>query len=186
MSKTTEIIVGTIVELFLLLAALGVLYRLWGGVIGPKRLVVPAFHRGVWVRGGVVKRVVESGSYWVSPKSSLVLCDMRPTPFQINGQEGLTSDGVSVRVSIGGALRVSNPASFVTESTNSFDSLYMEIRQALRVAMGEMSTDNIVAAQTLLPTRLKELLAPRSSQLGVEVTHLDVHEAVPSGWTVRE
>ncbi len=186
MSQPLEILAGTVVELFLLLAALGVLYKLWGGVVGPRRLVVPAFHKGVLVRAGTVKKVVESGSYWVSSKSTLMLCDMRPSPFQITGQEGLTADAVPVRVSVGGEFRISDPSAFVTQSTHSFDSLYLEIRQALRVAIGELTGDSIVAAQTLLPTRLKELLLPRASHLGIEVTHLDVHEAVPVGGTVRE
>ena len=41
MSKITELMVGTVVELVLVAIVLGVLYRIWGGVLKlPRRQVV--------------------------------------------------------------------------------------------------------------------------------------------------
>lgn len=141
-----------------------------------------AFQRGVILREGQQEKVVGPGAHWITHKRTLLLCDVRPTPFQIPAQELFTADGLEVRISLGSEYRISNPVLFVTESTDSFSAFYLEVRQALRVAVGEISSQSFLAGQTLITARMKELLIPRAAQLGIEMTHLDIWEAVPVGW----
>jgi hypothetical protein len=70
----------------------------------------------------------------------------------------------------------------VSESSDAFATFYLELRQALRVAAGEMNSHGFFSGQAQLTARMKELLLPREMQLGVEMTKLDVYEAVPIGW----
>jgi len=112
----------------------------------------------------------------------MVICDVRPTPFQVSGQELLTADGMGIRVSLAGEYRVTNPTSFVTESSDAFASFYLELRQALRLAAGEMNSSGVFSAHSQLAARMRELLQPREAQLGIEMTQLDIFEAVPIGW----
>lgn len=91
-------------------------------------------------------------------------------------------DGMGVRISLAGEYRVVRPALFVCESSDAFGTFYLELRQALRIAAGEMSSHGFLTGQTRLTARMKELLLPREAQLGVEMTKLDVYEAVPIGW----
>jgi regulator of protease activity HflC (stomatin/prohibitin superfamily) len=182
MNNAAEIVVGALVELVFLTVVLAVLYRvgLWFSLV-PKRQIVPEFQRCVVLRNGRVEKILEPGAHWVSLKGRLILCDARPTPFQL-GQEMLTSDGLAVRVSLGGEYVVKDPASFVTESTDSFGVFFLELRQALRLAVGEIPSAKFLAGQAELPDRLRELLAPRGSQLGIELTRIEVLEAIPIGW----
>ena len=79
-TSPSEMIIGVVVEIFLLLVALGVLYRIWSGFIPlPRRLVVQAFQRGVVLKRGQVEREVGPGAYWITSKQTLLLCDVRPT-----------------------------------------------------------------------------------------------------------
>jgi regulator of protease activity HflC (stomatin/prohibitin superfamily) len=144
--------------------------------------VVPALQQGVLLREGKVEKVLGPGTYWITPKRTLLLCDIRPTPFQIGSQELLTADGMGVRVSLGGEYRVINATSFVSESSDAFASFYIELRQALRVAVGELNSENFLGEHALIAIRTKELLVPRAAQLGIEMTQLEVWEAVPVGW----
>lgn len=183
MSKFTEIIVGTIVELFLAALALGLLYRVWGSLLPvPRMHNIIAFQRGVVVCEGQVEKVLGPGRHWVTPRRTLMLCDVRPAPFQVSAQELLTADGMAVRMSLGGEYRVVNPALFVTESSDSFGAFFLEVRRALRNAVGELESQNFFAGQALIPARMKELLIPKAAQLGLEMTQLEVGEAVPVGW----
>jgi len=101
MAHLAEIAAGTAVELFLVTVALAVLYRVYGWFFAvPKRLIVQAFQRGVVLREGLAERVLHPGAYWITPKRRLILCDIRPTPFQVQGQESLTADGLAVRISL--------------------------------------------------------------------------------------
>jgi regulator of protease activity HflC (stomatin/prohibitin superfamily) len=183
MATPVEIAAGVAVELFLIIIGLTVLYRVWGWFFSvPKRQVVQAFQRGVVLRESNVERVVGPGAYWITPKRRLLLCDVRPTPFQVPAQELLTADGMGVRISLAGEYRVVNPAFFVTESSDAFGKFYLELRQVLRLAAGEMNSHGFFSGQAQLTARMKELLMPREAQLGIEMTQLDVYEAVPVGW----
>lgn len=183
MATPGEIAAGAAVEVFLVTIAIAVLYRVWGWFFQvPKRQIVQAFRRGVVLRESKVEKVLEPGAYWITPQRRLVLCDVRPTPFQVSAQELLTADSMGVRISLAGEYRVISPALFVSESSDAFAAFYLELRQALRVAAGEMSSHGFFNGQAQLTARMKELLLPRETQLGVEMTKLDVFEAVPIGW----
>jgi hypothetical protein len=45
-----------------------------------------------------------------------------------------------------------------------------------------LSSKSFFNEQGLLITRTKELLVPKSAQLGIELTQLEILEAVPVGW----
>ena len=183
MATPGEIAAGAAVELFFVVIALAVLYRVWGWFFPvPKRRVVDSFQRGIVLRDGRVEKVLTPGAYWITPKRTLVVRDVRPTPFHVSGQELLTSDGMGVRVSLAGEHRVADPAPFVTESTDAFASFYLELRQALRLAAGELNSAGFFTGPAQLAARIRELLQPKEAQLGIEMTQLDIFEAVPIGW----
>ena len=142
LASAGEIAAGPAVEVVFIVIGLAVLYRLWSWFFPvPKLLVVQAFQQGVVVVDGKVERVLPPGAYWVGPKRRMVLCDIRPTPFQVPSQDLLTADGAGVRISLAGEYRITNPGEFVTESSDAFATFYLELRQALRVATGESSTE---------------------------------------------
>jgi regulator of protease activity HflC (stomatin/prohibitin superfamily) len=183
MSSPLEVAVGAAVEIFFIAIALAVVYRVWGWFFAvPKRQVVPALQRGVLLRDGTVEKVLDPGAYWITPRRRLVLCDSRPVPFQVPAQELLTSDGLPARISLGGEYRIIEPAFFVTQSSDAFGALYLVLRHALRVAVGELSSANFLDGQTQITVRLKELIVPKAAQLGIEMTQLDMYECVPVGW----
>lgn len=84
-------------------------------------------------------------------------------------------------MSLGGEYRILSPEIFLAESSDAFSAFYLDIRQALRVAVGEMNGENFLFEQSLIVVRLKELLVPRAAQLGIELTRLDAWEAIPIG-----
>lgn len=179
--------VGFAVEVLLGVLAGGVLYRLWGNVLPlPQRRVVLAFQQGVVMRGAKVHKVTGPGVFWLFGRDSLVVCDMRLRPFQVHGQELIAADGMGVRVSLGGEYRVDDPARFASESSDAFGTVYLEVRQALRAAVAECDSGSLLNGRALVAERVKELVVPRASLLGVELTHLEAWETVPLGWMHRE
>jgi regulator of protease activity HflC (stomatin/prohibitin superfamily) len=107
---------------------------------------------------------------------------MRPAPFELTGQELLTADSRLVKVSIGGEYRVANPALFVAESSDASSTFDLEVRQALRNAVGELTSSNFLTEHAVLPLRIKELLVPRATQLGIDLMQIQIYEAAPRGW----
>jgi hypothetical protein len=182
MASLVEIVAGTAVEVVLFGIAGGILYRVWGKFLPtPKRHLVPPFHTGVILESGRAERVVGPGGYWISSKRALVLCDMRARPFQIPSQDLLDVDGEAVRISLGGEYKVSDPLTFIAESSDAFGALYMEMRHTLRSTVAELKLDTIVGGGAVLTDRVEELTVPRAEQLGIKLTQLQVYEAVPLG-----
>lgn len=183
MSSVWEFAAEFALELLIAAVALGLLYRLWGAVLPiPHRELVLEFQRGVVLRKGVVEKVLGTGTHWISPGRTVVLCDMRKKPFQVSGQHVLSADGMNLRISMGGEYRICDPAAFVIESTDAFSSFYLEVCQALRVAASEFQSEAVLSAQAPVATRIRELVVPRGAQLGMEIAQLDVFETVPLGW----
>ncbi len=187
MAAVDDAIMGFSIEIVLGVLAGGLLYGIFGKMLPlPQRRSVLAFQQGVILRGSKVRRLVGPGAYWVSPHHTLAVCDMRLRPFQVHGQELMTADGMGLRVSLGGEYRVDDSARFLSESSDAFGTVYLEVRQALRAAVAESDTASLLNGRALLAERVKELVIPRAAALGVELTHLETWEAVPLGWMHRE
>jgi regulator of protease activity HflC (stomatin/prohibitin superfamily) len=183
MSNTAEVVAGVAVEIIFVALAAGLLVRIWGRFFAvPQRQKVLAYQRGVVLRGEVVDKVIGPGVHWIRPKQTLVLCDMRARPFQVASQELIAADGMAVRVSLGGEQKIVDPAAFVRESSDGYGTFYLELRQAIRVAVGEHAGDSVIGGSSSLPVRIRELLIPKAAHLGLEIASLDVSEAVPLGW----
>jgi hypothetical protein len=68
---------------------------------------------------------------------------------------------------------------FITQSSDAFAAFYLEVRQALRLAVGEITSQSFGTGENAFVERIKEVLVPRASQLGVELINVEVYEAVP-------
>lgn len=177
-----EVALGAVAELGIAALFAGAIYRVWGSVIGaPRRLLVPALNTAVVIKDAKVERVLQPGRYWASSKKTVLYADMRPRPFQIQSQDMIAEDGMGVRISMTGEQKVIDPGAFVTANSDSYAAFYLEVRQALRTAVTENSSETALWSQTVITDRMRELLEPRAAQLGVELTSLDVFEAMPLG-----
>jgi len=178
-----EIAVGVVVELVLAAIVLSVCFLLFVRIFGgPKRGRVLPFQAGVILDGQRVIRTVGPGSHWIGLRRTLVVCDMRPKPFHIAGVECITGDGLAVRISLGGEYRVGDPAKFISESADAFGAFYLEMRHSLNNALSEMTSSGFLSGHPQIVARMKELLVPKSAHLGIELTQLDLLEAIPVGW----
>ena len=88
---------------------------------------------------------------------------------------------MAVRVSLGGEYKIVDPACFVTESSDAFGTFYLELRQALRTAVSDVSSVEFLSAEAAIIGRIKELVVPRAALLGIGLTQLGAWEAIPIG-----
>ena len=183
MEKVLEITFGALVELVLFGLALTVAYHWLGKFIAlPRRVKVLPLQKGVVLAGDSVVKVVDAGTYWIRPSRTVIACDLRRKPFQINSQEVVTENRAVVRLSLSGECQVSDPAAFVRESSDSFSSFLLDIKQALRTSASETHSKALLSGESMLLMRMRELLVPRAAVFGVELRQLEVLEVVPSGW----
>ena len=182
MSTILQNLAAASIEVIIFGFALGLVYRVWGGVFRlPKRHTVQPFQSGVVMRGQTADRVLPAGRHWIWPKETLFLCDMRCKPFQFAGLEALSSDQMVFRISINGEYQVSSPVAFVSANSDAFGAFYLDIRQAIYSGLREQHSSSLSRTHTAIAEQITALVANRSAQLGVGLQKLDVYELMPLG-----
>jgi regulator of protease activity HflC (stomatin/prohibitin superfamily) len=111
--------------------------------------------------------------------------DLRPQALEITAQEILTKDRVSVRVTLTAFWRVVDPRKAVAGSTDVAQTLYKVTQFAIREAVAARSLDDILAARDRLDAEVREFVAKRTGELGVELDELGVKDVILPG-EIRE
>src|SRR5262245_53297793 len=108
-------------------------------------------HRGLLYEDGRFLRVLEAGRYRLPRRGGLFglfgrarkveirLVDVRERDLTIKGQEILTADKVSLRVSILVQFRVADPRAALHEVENYQDRLYSDVQLAARRSLAAMT-----------------------------------------------
>ena len=143
-----------------------------------RRHVVNAWERTLLFRNGVLVRTLEPGAYrqW-APGYRLRRVDVRPWILQVPVQEVPTSDGITVKVSAAGRVRISDPVAFVVASQDPVAALYLAVQVALRELVAQSSLDDLVTGRSEIGSRLGEAVRD-TDQLGVTIEQLEMKDIV--------
>jgi regulator of protease activity HflC (stomatin/prohibitin superfamily) len=183
MTTLIEYFAGAAVEVVIFGVAGGILYRVWRGAsFLPQRKTLLPFNKGVVLEGERVIKVLDPGSHWVKPRQSLVPVDVRARPFQTSPRELLTADNQGIRIRFSGEYRVIDPALFVLASTDGHGAFYLALEREIALTIAESKRAEILEATISPADRIKERIEPRTSQLGIAVSHLEVSDLIPIAW----
>ncbi|HEX2046389.1 MAG TPA: SPFH domain-containing protein [Acidimicrobiales bacterium] len=143
-----------------------------------RREVVNQWERGLLFRNGVLVRTLGPGAYrhWGSGYM-LRRVDVRPWILQLPTQEVPTADGVTVKVTVAGRVRVVDPVVYVTATQEPVPSLYLAVQVALRELVAQATVDDLVAGRAGAGGRLLEGVRG-VDELGVVVEQLELKDIV--------
>jgi regulator of protease activity HflC (stomatin/prohibitin superfamily) len=151
-------------------------------MFGYKRVVIYDYQLAVRYDYGSLIGVVESGKRWIrSPKTTLVIFDTRELLIVVPGQEVLTADGVTIKISLIGAYRIIDVISAVKEVTDLQASIYAALQVALRAAVGRVSIDELLAGRETVGDQLIEAAGAATAEYGVKLTKVDVRDVMFPG-----
>src|SRR5687768_13272659 len=98
-----------------------------------ERVTVFEFERGLRYDKGRFSRVLGPGTYrLVRARSRIFKVDVRPRIVVVPGQEVITSDGVSVRISLTSEFEVADAAVAINDHEDYARALYAALQHALR------------------------------------------------------
>ncbi|HEY5329333.1 MAG TPA: slipin family protein [Acidobacteriaceae bacterium] len=150
-------------------------------VVKPKRLTILEYQRGALFLRGSFKKTLEAGRYWSTTSSQILVLDVRLQTLTIAGQEILTSDGLSLKITLAGEYRIADPGRYLLTSTAPGTSLYLDAQQALRDAAANQSFESILETRAVLNARMLESLAPKAQRLGMEVISIEIRDIILPG-----
>lgn len=143
-------------------------------------VIVLAWERVVLFRDGVLEQVLEPGRHrYAQPaRCRLVHVDLRPKVWAVPGQELLTADSLSVRVSVQAEVSTVDPARYVQAAEHPHELLYAAVQLALRDAVGARTMEQVLAERGPVNAELAVALTPVAERLGVAVGALAVRDVM--------
>ncbi|MCM6776301.1 slipin family protein [Nocardia sp. CDC159] len=143
-------------------------------------ITVMDWQRTLLYRDGKLDRVLEPGRHRYDQKRcTLVTVDMRPRQTQVNGQELLTRDGLSVRVSLLADWAVTDPVAFTTNAQYPETVLYAAVQEAARDRVAAHTLDELIADRSLLTAGAE--VAAAVAALGIQVSGVRARDLMLPG-----
>ncbi|AYM40966.1 slipin family protein [Mycobacteroides chelonae] len=156
---------------------------MWEEIFGQK-ITIMQWQRGVLYRDGVFKAVLTPGVHYTRPRTdTLVTVDMRAQSIQVVGQDVLTVDGFTVKVSAAVEYKVSMPDVFATAENGSVHwGIYLRAQLQVRDAVAALTLDELLAQRgQFLGADAVARLAAEAEEFGVTVNRFVVKDIMLSG-----
>jgi len=143
------------------------------------RIVVQEWERVLLYRDGRFEESLEPGRHrrlrWRRRRVRVVV---RPRLLVVPGQEVLTADGLSVRISLTVACRTADPRRWheAVEDADAF--VYAALQVALREAVAGRTLDELLGARDAVPEDVRERVRTAAEAVGVAVESLALRDVM--------
>jgi regulator of protease activity HflC (stomatin/prohibitin superfamily) len=107
--------------------------------------------------------------------------DLREQVADIQGQEIMTADKVTLRVNLVVTHRVTDPAKAVGEVFDWSQTLYREAQLELRAAVGGRILEKLLSDKDEVGTEIRNRLAKRAAEFGVKVSGVGLRDLILPG-----
>lgn len=151
-------------------------------VLPIKRVVVYEYQKALKYTKGRYTGTLNPGQYWIlSTFSSIVPVDVRPEFITIQGQDVISADGVTLKVSLAAEFQVADPHVAVNKNASFKTSLYLSLQMALREIVGKEKIDALLENRAGISTKLMELTSGKASAWGLKLISADVKDIMFPG-----
>jgi regulator of protease activity HflC (stomatin/prohibitin superfamily) len=148
-------------------------------------VTVQAHERGLRYEQGRLAGVLEPGRYklWTHPEAQarIATADMRRTELAIAGQELMTRDKVSLRLSLTVAYAIEDVVQATHRVESVRDSVYTAVQLAARSYVASVTLDELLEGRDAFTRFLTQEVVPKAKALGVRVDDLGLKDVVLPG-----
>jgi regulator of protease activity HflC (stomatin/prohibitin superfamily) len=146
------------------------------------RVTVFEFERALKYSDGRFVGTLGPGRHWAyRPRVLIRKVDVRPRFVTIGGQEVLSSDGVTLKVSLAVEYEIADPELAVNKVESADQALYLTLQLALREIVGGTNIDEVLARRDEFGSRLLELGAERAEEVGLRLLRVEVRDIMFPG-----
>jgi regulator of protease activity HflC (stomatin/prohibitin superfamily) len=147
-----------------------------------EKVTVYEFERGLRYSRGRFDGVVEPGQYWIyRPWTQIRRLDVRPSFVSVPGQDVLSADGVTLRVSLAAEYQIVDPDRAVNSVEDYRDALYLTVQLAVRDLVGATEVDQLLASRAEIGRMLLERTAPEVEKFGVKLSSVELKDVMFPG-----
>lgn len=146
---------------------------------------VREYERGLEYVAGTLVGVLPPGRHlrWSPPEARVEMraVDMRRTQVALTGQELMTKDKVTLRLSLTLELAVADPVAAAHAVQDVKEALYLIVQLAARDYVAATTLDELLAARDAMAQFLEADARAKSASFGVEVVRVGVKDVVLPG-----
>jgi regulator of protease activity HflC (stomatin/prohibitin superfamily) len=145
---------------------------------------IPDHHVGFLAIDNEIRAALSAGlhGWWrFNHYPTLTLFDLRLQNMEVNGQEILTKDRVSLRVNLSATWQIREPEKTRAERADAKEFLYRELQLALRTVVSTQTLDELLADKNSLNRQVLEIVAAKASVYGIEVKSVGARDIVLPG-----
>lgn len=137
----------------------------------------------LYVDGALVRTLAPGlhGFWNIGKPVQVKAIDVRQRSLDVNGQEVLTRDRVTIRVNIAAEFRVVDPVKAVTTVKDCEDAFYRALQYAFRKALGALTLDQLLERKTIVDAEAAEKVRSDMAQIGIEVGEIALKDVILPG-----
>jgi regulator of protease activity HflC (stomatin/prohibitin superfamily) len=145
---------------------------------------VPDGHVGLMVVDGRLLETLQPGvhAFWNFARNlQIELTDLRLQELEVQGQQILTRDKVSLRINLNAHYRVTDAAGLRAQLPRPKDWLYRELQFGLRQAVSGRTLDELLAEKGALEQEMHQRIAELTKAQGLQVESLGIKDIILPG-----
>ena len=145
---------------------------------------IPEHHTGFLEVDGEITGSLPPGSHvwWRFNRNiAVTLFDGRLQNMEVNGQEILTKDKVSLRVNLSATWQIKQPEIVKAELADAKEYLYRELQLALRTIVSTQTLDELLADKNSLNRKIRAIVSETASAYGIDVKTVGARDIVLPG-----
>jgi regulator of protease activity HflC (stomatin/prohibitin superfamily) len=177
----SSILTGSIAILVVLLAVFGLpaMVRSWRKA----SVVVDETVHALRISRGRIAEVLQPGVYstWLKPYDRIELLNAREASFTVPGQEMLSADFLSVKLTLLVRYRIEDPRAYRSVDSNPTSNVYEAAQIMLRERVGKLALDALLADRGALMSGFQDELDARALRLGMKLLSVELRDLALSG-----
>jgi regulator of protease activity HflC (stomatin/prohibitin superfamily) len=143
------------------------------------RLTVGVGQSALVYRNGTLARVLAPGTYRLFGTTTTVVVEMRERLVALSPQDVLTSDAVSLRVTVALRLTVTDPVAFTETAAEPVAAVYLAAQIALRDTISGVTADEVMQRGDRLDAAVILAAAQAAgARVGIEVREVFVKDVI--------
>lgn len=139
---------------------------------------------GLLFHNGILIETLHAGTYafWnIRNALQVKILDLKRQSLDVQGQEVLTRDRVTIRVNLAAEYRVVDPVKAVATVKDYQESLYRALQYAFRKTLGVLTLDQILETKVNVNQEAAEKVRRDMEAIGLEVTEIALKDVILPG-----
>lgn len=146
--------------------------------------VVESYEKGVLHIDGKYAKKLDPGIYyfWKGEHNAIISkVDTRKQQVEVSGQELLTADKTSIRMSLFASYQVSDIVKVLVETKDHARQLYVILQLGLRKYVGQYTLDQLLQNKSSVAPYIMDYASTRTSALGLELLDCGLRDIILPG-----